>query len=246
MACDTTDRAKKVYLEGTHAPNTGIMGIYPLLRERIDYLCQSRCWHIVGASALVRDEEAYYFEITKPKFWDEDEEGHVLVGIGGIGGSIEEGENEITCLHREALEELGVDVRVLSSPETHLLFSEKWAGKVNLGPAEVPAPCLCTIGPKEARLAAGLPYDFLCIVTFEALLMGRPQAEDLYGLLRIRREVIEDILGPDTLPLSTARSHPGVDLQLNGELPDDAILRPLFTARSFQLLLKQRNHECSR
>ena len=125
------------------------MDSFPLLRERIDRLCRGKSWHIVGASAILRDEEAYYFEITKPKFWDKDEEGHVLVGIGGIGGGIEEGEDEITCLHREALEELGVDVQVLSSPETHLLFSEEWAGKVNLVPADLPAPCLCTIGPRR-------------------------------------------------------------------------------------------------
>ena len=219
--------------------NSMIMGAYPRLRQRIDRLCQGESWHIVGASAIVQDEKAYYFEITKPKFWDEDEDGHVLIGIGGIGGSIEEGENEITCLHREALEELGVDVQVLSSPETQLLFCEEWAGKVNLVPADMPAPFLCTIGPKTTRLAAGLPYDYLCIVSFEALLMGKPQAEDLYGLLRIKLGAIGDVLGPDTIPLSAVLSHPDVDLHLNGVLPDNAILRPLFTARSFQLLLRE-------
>ena len=219
--------------------NSMIMDAYPRLRKHIDRLCQGKPWAVVGASAIMRDEEAYYFEITKPKFWAEDEDGHALIGIGGIGGSIEEGENEITCLHREALEELGVDVRVLSSPETHLLFSEKWAGKVNLIPADIPAPCLCTIGPKKTRLAAGLPYDYLCIVTFEAFLMGKPQAEDLYGLLRIKQGAIGDVLGPDIISLSTVLSHPDVDLHLNGSLPDNAILRPLFTARSFQLLLRE-------
>ena len=230
-------------LEGSHAADTKVMDVYPRLRKHIDRLCQGESWHIVGASAILRDEEAYYFEITKPKFWDKDEEGHVLVGIGGIGGGIEEGEDEITCLHREALEELGVDVQVLSSPETHLLFSEEWAGKVNLVPADLPAPCLCTIGPKQTRQAAGLPYDYLCIVTFEALLMGKPQAEDLYGLLRIKRGAIGDVLGPDAIPLSVVLSHPDMDLHLNGSLPDNAILRPLFTARSFQLLLQHNNHE---
>jgi len=127
-------------LEGGHATDTKVIDVYPRLRERIDRICGGESWHIVGASAIVRDEEAYYFEITKPKFWVEDEDGHVLVGIGGIGGSTEEGENEITCLHREALEELGVDVQVLSSPETHLLFSEEWAGKVNLVPTPVSVP----------------------------------------------------------------------------------------------------------
>ena len=227
--------------EASRATHARTVDTYPLLREHIDRLCQGKSWHVVGASAIVRDEEAYYFEITKPKSWSKDDDGHVLVGIGGVGGSIEAGENEIACLHREAVEELGVDVRVLSSPETHLLFAEEWAGKVNLAPADQPAPCLCTIGPRVTRLAAGLPYDYLCIVTFEALLTGKPQPEDLYGLLRIKREAIKEILGPDATPLSAIQSHPGVDLQLNGEIPEGAILRPLFTARSFQLLL--RNHE---
>ena len=216
-----------------------IMDAFPRLRQRIDRLCQGKSWHIVGASAIVRDEEAYYFEITKPKFWAEDEDGHTLAGIGGIGGSIEGGEDEITCLRREALEEVGVDVQVLSSPETHLLFSEEWAGKVNLVASDLPAPCLCTVGPKKTRLAAGLPYDYLCIVTFEALVMGKPKAEDLYGLLRIKLGAIEDVLGPDTIPLSVVLRHPDVDLHLNSALPENAILRPLFTARSFQLLLRE-------
>ena len=73
--------------------------------------------------------------------------------------------------------------------------------------------------------------------------MERPKAEDIYGLLRIKLGAIGDVLGPETIPLSTVLSHPDVDLHLNGALPDNAILRPLFTARSFQLLLQHTNHE---
>ena len=214
------------------------MDAYPTLRGRIDRLCQGRLWGIVGASAIVRDEEAYYFEISKEKFWGEEADGRIAVGIGGIGGHIEEGENEIACLHREALEELGADVRVLPSIETHLLFSERWVGKASLPSGELPAPCLCTIGPKKTSLVAALPYDFLCIVTFEALLMGQPKADDLYGLMRIEIGAVPDVLGPDTISLTAAQDHPGVQLQLNGELQEDCVLRPMFTARSFQLLLQ--------
>jgi 8-oxo-dGTP pyrophosphatase MutT (NUDIX family) len=214
------------------------MDTYPPLRERIDRLCQGRPWGVVGASAIVRDEEAYYFEISKSKFWSEQEDGRIAVGIGGIGGHIEEGENEIACLHREALEELGVEVQVLPSAETHLLFSERWVGKERLPASNSPAPYLCTIGPKKTSLVAALPYDFLCIVTFEALLLGQPKADDVYGLMRIEIGAIRDVLGPDTISLAAAQDHPGVQLQLNGELEEDCVLRPMFTARSFLLLLQ--------
>jgi len=221
-----------------HEASTRIMDAYLPLRRSIDRLCQGRPWGVVGASAIVRDEEAYYFEISKAKFWTEEDDGRISVGIGGIGGHIEEGENEIACLHREAREELGVDLRVLHSDETHLLFSERWVGKQTLPPGELPAPCLCTIGPKKTRLAQALPYDYLCIVTFEAQLMGPPQADDLYGLMRIEATALTDVLGQDTISLSAARRIPGVEFQLNGELREDCILRPMFTARSFQLLLQ--------
>jgi len=82
-----------------------LFDIYPELRTRIDGLCRNLPWCVTGASALVHDGDALFlptllattnmemqswqnFEITRPELWQRRQDGDLVAGIGGIGGSI--------------------------------------------------------------------------------------------------------------------------------------------------------------
>lgn len=69
---------------------------HPLLSDR----------HIiaVGVSAVLYDERAFTFKVTRPRHWGLDDEGWRIVGIGDIGGRIGSGEDALECLRREVRE----------------------------------------------------------------------------------------------------------------------------------------------
>jgi len=76
----------------------------------------------VGVSAVLYDERSFLFEVTHPRHWARTADGGRIVGVGGIGGRIEPGENALACLRREVREELGVDFWLEPVASTALIY----------------------------------------------------------------------------------------------------------------------------
>jgi hypothetical protein len=61
---------------------------------------------IIGASIILRHEGRLLFEIQKPSKWLQQPDGTLSIGMGCIGGNIEQGETPRQALEREALEDM--------------------------------------------------------------------------------------------------------------------------------------------
>lgn len=215
-----------------------LFDVYPELGERIGALCGGASWRVTGASALVHDGEAFYFELTKPKHWRRRGDGTTVVGIGGIGGSIEGRETILSCLCREAREELNVEIDIGSASETHFVYEERVVDSVELGEREMPRPVLFTISENLYRRHVHPEHRVLAIATFLAQVRGAPAPDDLFGLLVVPRQAFAAIFGPETVAVGEASRAPGVRIVVREPLPEEAVLGPVWTARSFQLLLR--------
>jgi 8-oxo-dGTP pyrophosphatase MutT (NUDIX family) len=215
-----------------------LFAVYPELRQRIGRLCQGVSWCVTGVSALVHDDGCFYFEITKPKHWRHRQDGSVIAGIGGLGGSLELGESLLGCLYRELEEELRARVEVESASETHLVYEERLAGSLALEQRELPLPALFTISANLHPSERHPSYHILAIVTFMATLHASPALDDLYGLLAVPREGLMTLFRPAEISVSQVRIIPGLRLETKEPLPENALLSPVWTARSLQLLLQ--------
>jgi len=202
---------------------------HPLLRDKTIAL--------IGVSTIASDGEAYYFEIAKHKYWKTREDGATTVGVGGIGGTIERGESLLACLRREVEEELGARIRLELPRKTYLIHDWQIAGTLTLPPSKKrPTPLMALLVPP--RLGGPGAPDHLSIVAFRTRLRDAPAPRDLFGLLRIEHRALAEFFARDERPLAEARAIPGLSVTLNGQLPPRSILRPVLTARAFQLLVR--------
>lgn len=193
---------------------------------------------LVGVSAIIRDQEAYYFEVNRPRYWARRADGTLSVGIGGIGGRIEAGEGPLACLRREVQEELGVRFRLQVPDRTALVHNWQVTAWLDIPPSRKhPTPYFVNLLPP--RLAGTDMPDHVAIVTFLGHPQGRPRRGDLFGLLTVAGSMLEAFFARAEWPLEEALAHPGLRFDLESDLPAGCVLRPILTARAFQLLVSQ-------
>jgi 8-oxo-dGTP pyrophosphatase MutT (NUDIX family) len=221
---------------------------YPELGEALDGLAAGASWCMTGASALLCDDESWLFELTKPKSWRRRADGATVVGIGAIGGSLEADEAILDGLRREVAEEIGAGLAVRSAPQTYIVHERRDVHVVDLPPRPFPRPALLTVSANLYRRHLRPECAILAIATFLARLEGRAELCDIYGLLRVPHAALEAVLLREQIsgeqlagePISRDElaAIPGVAWQTREPLPERAVLAPVWTVHSLQVLLR--------
>jgi len=118
---------------------------------------------------------------------------------GGIGGHLKEGEDWLTCAHREAKEEIGTDINILPSPVTWNVSQDFFVKQVEL--SDKPRPFALY---KHIHLP-GVPRagEFYHIVIYKAHLLGIPgdlPLDELQGVIGLTaKQLIESLERKPTL-----------------------------------------------
>lgn len=155
----------------------------------------------------------------------------------GIGGHREPGEDWLACAHREALEEVGTDVEVLSAPETWYLPQDGSARQVEVSDWPRPLALYEMIHPPGTP-RAGEVYR---IAVYQARLCSLPeklQEDEVLAIVALTREQV--IHGPDRKPTLVELLDEGARLVVSAAPVDGQIrLYPLGTACALAHVLRQ-------
>ena len=115
----------------------------------------------------------------------------------GIGGHVEEGEDWVSCVHREAKEEIGADVEIISSPVTWYVPHEGNIQKVEIVDSPQPLALYELVYPPSLPRAGQL----YCIVMYKALLPDPPMIfskDEVSALIGLKKEQV--VLGINRKP----------------------------------------------
>jgi 8-oxo-dGTP pyrophosphatase MutT (NUDIX family) len=146
----------------------------------------------------------------------------------GIGGHREPGEDWLACAHREALEEIGTDIEVLSAPVTWYIPQDGSAGEVGMSDRPRPLALYEMIHPPGTP-RVGRVYR---IVVYQARLCGLPgklQEDEVLAIIALTREQV--IRGPERKPTLAELLDEGARLVASAAPVDSQMrLYPLGTA----------------
>lgn len=157
----------------------------------------------VGMSLILRQGNRFLFGIRPARQLG----GRAVLELTGIGGGLERGDRSISDgVLREAREEIGCDVRLLSCPQTLVVRQQSDFEQVVIGGDERPAAVVF----RNYRTPPHRPWDDdhrgqACIIVFAADLLGQPRpAMELPSLIwltpaRILQTARDDVLLRDLL-----------------------------------------------
>jgi 8-oxo-dGTP pyrophosphatase MutT (NUDIX family) len=153
----------------------------------------------------------------------------------GIGGHREEGESWLACARREAQEEVGTDIEILSAPATWHIPRQGPARQVEVTDRPRPLALYEMLHPPGTP-RAGKVYR---IVVYRAQLLGPPDDLLEYEVLAIIALTKEQVIrGPQRKPTLAQLRNEGAQLVASaGPLTDHTRLYPLGTASALALVL---------
>ncbi|MCD5417401.1 NUDIX hydrolase [Candidatus Bipolaricaulota bacterium] len=154
----------------------------------------------------------------------------------GIGGHREEGEDWLTCAYREANEEIGTDIEILSAPITWYIPQHDSIQQLEVIDQPRPLAFYEMIHPPGTP-RADKPY---CIVIFKARLCGLPKdlpQDELQGVIALTAEQV--IRGPERKPALAQLIDEGASLVAGGETVNGHVrLYPIGTAMALAYVLR--------
>jgi 8-oxo-dGTP pyrophosphatase MutT (NUDIX family) len=155
----------------------------------------------------------------------------------GIGGHREPGEDWLACAHREALEEVGTDVEVLSAPETWYIPQGGSARQIDVSDRPRPLALYEMVHPPGTPRAG----DVYRIVVYQARLcglLGNLQEDEVLAVIALTREQVID--GPERKPTLAELLDEGAQIVANaGPIDSQTRVYPLGTACALAHVLRQ-------
>jgi ADP-ribose pyrophosphatase YjhB (NUDIX family) len=154
----------------------------------------------------------------------------------GIGGHREAGEDWLACAHREANEEVGTDVEILSAPTTWYVPHDGLVQQLDLVDTPRPFAFYEMIHPSGTPRAG----ELYRIVIYKARLCGLPKdlpPDEVMGVIALTAEQV--VRGPERRPTVAELIDEGARIVAAGETVDPQIrLYPLGTAMALAHVLR--------
>lgn len=207
---------------------------FPQLRRVESKVLQGRALRLLSISALVYDENAYYFELSQPRYWVRSAEGETTIGVGGAKARYEGEGSPLEALFQHLREAWKGEPTYFPAGQIYVVEGEE---AVVLQGGDLMAsttPHLLVLTPP--RLGGGEVPDALAQAVYFVRLRGQPYPVTVPGILEVQKDHLGDFLDQESWRLIRLLAQPWADLLSSEPLPEQAFLRPVLALRALRQL----------
>ncbi len=190
----------------------------------------------LGTGLLATRGFGFCFTLKQPHRWGKTEEGFAILPFGGIGGKLEQNELPAASLHREAIEEVGSDVKIIEHDNEVILMDSESIKKIYLAtdlPNE-PLPIIIFRSPK----AEVERKQFTNVLIYAGRFIANEiKPIDDPALIELEAELLLQLAKK---PMSVKEfQQAGGKITSNIDLPNNGVLKPIGTAIAVARCLKE-------
>lgn len=176
-----------------------------------------------GTGLIIKYSGKYIFAVGKESFWQRNNKG-LTITYTAVGGSVEPEEDFLKCAYREAEEELGTPVEIISSNES-IFYDFETRRKKKVVLEESTAPWIIY------NMSSGNQGLSVCVYIAKLKTAPKPLAEIPALILLTSKQVISNELKPLSVLLEE-----GAEIIEQRKIPRDALMMPFGSAEILKTL----------
>lgn len=209
--------------------------VYPQLTKVENPLLRDRSLRLIAISAIIYDDNAFYFEISPPEMWGHLPQGQFSIGIGTAKVRPDPYNVPSKALMLYLRKVWRCDVSPVAHKHTFILGDNQQSAVLDTSVSGTPYVLLLT--PPQLGGGNEVPDALVQAVHLLKILRLRKKSRGV-SMLKIQRSALWRFLEPVDWEIEHLMAQPWAEFLLSMSLPQHATVRPVLALRGLQYLLK--------
>ena len=212
-----------------------LFDIFPQLTTTL----QERAVRLIALSAIVYDDQAFYFEPSDTRLWGRLPTGEIAIGVGTAKVPPDAHNPPVKLLSRHLRKHWLCEIGLLKAEHTYILDETQHQSPpliTVLDNTKSAMPYLLILTPPRLGGGDEVPDALAQAVYLTPLRRWRKKSN--VRLLRIQRQALENFLANADWDLSALQAQSWAEFSPGTSLPEAARVRPVLALRGLQHLLK--------
>jgi hypothetical protein len=210
--------------------------VFPSLRQHDDPSLKGRSLRLLSLAAIVYDEDAYYFELSQPRYWIQAESTSPTIGVGGVKLRLTRSAAPLDLLLDHLRERWRSELEFLPGTQAYLLEDDRSVVLEGSDWMQPTTPHLLILTPP--RLGGANTPDALAQVVYFIGLKKPPRPIRTTGIVRIKRPALGTFLAEENWLLVRLLAQSWADVEHAADIPPKARLRPVLALRGLRRLME--------
>ena len=208
--------------------------VFPSLRQQADPALRGRTVRLLSLSAIAYDNDAYYFELSRPRYWVQAESDAPTIGVGGAKLRLTRPTASLDALLTHVRENWRAEPAFWPGNRAYLLEGDRCVVLSGGDWMEPTTPHLLILTPP--RLGGANTPDALAQASYFVHLGRPPRPSRTAGIVRVERDALGAFLEPERWLLVRLLAQSWADVWQADDVPPRAYVRPVLALRGLRRL----------